>query len=128
MLFWNVKKAAKLDDASHNSPLCSALYNSNFSLVVSGDESGNVIVWHIETGAQAFRFTDSGKNSSKLTSMCFDDGGRRLIVGYHNGYVKDWNFNSGECLTIFAPYKSEDSDLNDDEHREVTALCYVQEV
>ena len=105
---------------AHNAPLCSALYNVNFRQVVSGDESGVVCVWSVETGKQAFRFRETGKNVSKMTAMCFDDGCRRLVCGYHNGTVKDWNFNSGECLTTFRDRL--------EEPKEVTGVCYIQEV
>jgi len=40
---------------SHESPVCSALFNKNFQQVVSGDATGNVKVWAIETGRLVFR-------------------------------------------------------------------------
>jgi WD40 repeat protein len=49
--------------------------------VVSGDENGVIGVWNVLNGQQVFRFADASKQVSKLTAMCFDDGGRRLVTG-----------------------------------------------
>jgi WD40 repeat protein len=69
-----------------------------------------------------FRYRESLHDDSKLTAMCFDDGGRRLVTGYHNGTLRMTNFSSGECLTEFI-----DRRRVDDGQQEVTAVAFVRE-
>ena len=86
-----------------------------------GDESSTdcsvVCVWDVATGRNVFSFQsvslkvqhldDSSLNVSllllvqhcKVTAMCFDSAGRRLITGTDDGSLKMWNFSNGACLT-----------------------------
>lgn len=152
---------------SHNRPVISALYNSNFHQVVSVDEQSNLRIWNLESGEAISRFqlrtkkavdtidqdssrfaaaaaenstltaaaaglnvnTDEQGNQAPVdaleaakeislslqegddaspfamdtgndgvTALCFDDGGRRVITGSHDGKnLKIWNFSNG-CL------------------------------
>jgi WD40 repeat protein len=101
---WQSRAAQIKEHRAHTVALCGALYNSEFGQVVSCDENGTVCVWLAGTGELSFRFQahHSGSNvNAKVTSMCFGPAGRRLVLGYHDGTLAIWNFNSGECLCRF---------------------------
>ena len=87
---------------SHNRPVCRALFNRTFDVVVSGDDASVVCVWNVATGDLEFRF-DKCHGTNKITAMNFDSAGRRLITGGHDGSVKVWNFNSGACIKELLP-------------------------
>jgi WD40 repeat protein len=122
------------DVCSHESAVCSALWNKNFNQVVSGDASSVVKVWAIETGQLVFRF-DKLHGDSKITTMSFDWSMRRLLTGAHDGSVRMWNFSNGSQLKDFIREDDEESDgqpsaagsktiRNDSE---VTAVRYILE-
>jgi WD40 repeat protein len=76
----------------------------------------------------------SDGNNSKITAICFDGGMRRLVTGSHDGCVKLWNFNNGQCLRQFVRAKSTSSqevdkvnDHSDLEGNEVTCVTYINE-
>ena len=55
-----------------------------------------VITRDQNSGVEGIDDADAGQGA--ITAMCFDDGGRRLITGSHDGSdVKIWNFSNG-CL------------------------------
>eukprot|EP00163_Fabomonas_tropica_P012293 TRINITY_DN23550_c0_g1_i1.p1 TRINITY_DN23550_c0_g1~~TRINITY_DN23550_c0_g1_i1.p1 ORF type:complete len:1206 (+),score=227.35 TRINITY_DN23550_c0_g1_i1:301-3918(+) len=103
--------AEELRAAYHHHQLCSALYNKNFDQVVSADHGSSVCVWKLETGQLAFRFTRA-HGDNIITSIGFDQGGRRLITGAGDGSLKVWNFNNGACIKDLLPWDptSQDDD------------------
>jgi WD40 repeat protein len=52
---WPLKQNGVLGAAGHSSPVSKVLYNRVFGDAVSGDQSGTVCVWNIETGQLRFR-------------------------------------------------------------------------
>jgi WD40 repeat protein len=42
---------------THDSPVISALFNSNFHQVVSGAQSGMITIWDPSTGSKIFQFS-----------------------------------------------------------------------
>jgi hypothetical protein len=96
---WPVKDIVHAVNLTHDAPLCCALYNRAFLQVVTSDETAVVCAWAAQTGQQVFRYREQLRAPSKLTAMCFDDGGRRLVTGFHDGSLRMTNFSSGECLT-----------------------------
>ena len=72
---------------SHESNVTCAIFNKNFSCIISGDEESNVNVWDINEGKLLFKFTDA-HNGNRLTAMALDFSGRRLITGAHDGSIK----------------------------------------
>ena len=40
-------------------------------------------------------------NGNRITCVSLDSSGRRLITGSHDGSIKMWNFNNGQCLREF---------------------------
>ena len=94
-------------------PVSQAIYNANFHQIVSGDHAGNVAVWDVDTGVLVSHFTvneevedniDKGNSAgdhkgAHISSMCFDIGHRRLIVGTHLGKrIYIYNFSNGVKL------------------------------
>ena len=57
---------------------------------------GNTIARDQNAGLSFIGDADAGAGA--ITAMCFDDGGRRLITGSHDGSsIQMWNFSNG-CL------------------------------
>ncbi|XP_026150668.1 WD repeat-containing protein on Y chromosome [Mastacembelus armatus] len=93
---------------SHNEPVLCCGYSEEFRQVVSCTEGSVVKVWDFDTGHQVFEFGGAHERSA-ITCMTFDLKGRRLITGGRDGYLKIWNFNSGQCLKTL----SKDSDCHE---------------
>ncbi|XP_062516095.1 WD repeat-containing protein on Y chromosome-like isoform X2 [Corticium candelabrum] len=92
---------------SHDKPIRVALYNENFSQVVSGCAGAVVCVWDVETGEKVIQFSRL-HGDAEITAMAFDPTGRRLITSGQDGTVKLWNFNNGACLgQLDSPDKTE---------------------
>ncbi|XP_062316476.1 WD repeat-containing protein on Y chromosome-like [Osmerus eperlanus] len=102
---------------SHEHSLCTALYNKNFKLVVSGCHNGVVSVWDILTGEKVMQFQTSPERPAEVTAMAFDAPKRRLITGSKDGIVRLWNFNNGALLLTLP--------MLDD--NEVTGIIYINQ-
>ncbi|KAK6303613.1 hypothetical protein J4Q44_G00260670 [Coregonus suidteri] len=102
---------------SHEQPLCTALYNTNFKQVVSGCHNGVVSVWEILTGEKIMQFQTSPEKAVEVTAMTFDGPKRRLITGSKDGTLRLWNFNNGALLATLPI-------LNDNE---VTGVIYINQ-
>ncbi|XP_067097018.1 WD repeat-containing protein on Y chromosome-like [Osmerus mordax] len=102
---------------SHEHSLCTALYNKNFKLVVSGCHNGVVSVWDILTGEKVMQFQTSPERPAEVTAMAFDAPKRRLITGSKDGTVRLWNFNNGALLLTLP--------MLDD--NEVTGIIYINQ-
>ncbi|XP_038867441.1 WD repeat-containing protein on Y chromosome-like [Salvelinus namaycush] len=102
---------------SHEQPLCTALYNTNFKQVVSGCHNGVVSVWEILTGEKVMQFQTSPEKAVEVTAMTFDGPKRRLITGSKDGSLRLWNFNNGALLATLPI-------LNDNE---VTGVIYINQ-
>jgi len=37
---------------------------------------------------------------ARITALCLDGTGRRLLTGSHSGEVKVWNYSCGSCLKV----------------------------
>ncbi|GAB4819533.1 hypothetical protein N2152v2_006579 [Parachlorella kessleri] len=103
-------------DKGHNGRLCSALYNSAFDVVVSGDQAGGILMWNAQNGQCEGGFSFNGGSSLKLTAMAFDANQRRLLTASETGELKIWNFNSGAVLR---QYKHKEG------RKEITAVAFL---
>jgi WD40 repeat protein len=101
MYAYSVVKQLSVGPRSHTDALCGALYNRNFSQIVSGDIDGTINVWDVDTGACVFKF-DAGM---KVTTMCFDQSKRRLLTGGHGGEQRMFNFSNGATLLTMRRHK-----------------------
>ena len=100
---------------SHEYNVTGAMYNKYFECIISADEKSNVHVWDIKENKLSFRFGEAhGRN--RITAMALDTSKRRLITGGHDGSIKMWNFNNGQCLREFN---------YDEEPEEVSALLFI---
>ena len=108
-------KATEEMPTSHESTVTSAIFNRNFSCVISADEESNIHVWDINEGKLLFKFSEA-HGSNRVTSMSLDFSGRRLITGAHDGSIKMWNFNNGQCLREFN---------YDHEPKEVSKVAFI---
>ena len=71
---------------------------------------GNTISRDQNAGLSFIGDADAGAGA--ITAMCFDDGGRRLITGSHDGgCIQVWNFSNGCLLRTLV--KIEDSKLQE---------------
>ncbi|XP_035828989.1 WD repeat-containing protein on Y chromosome [Aplysia californica] len=87
---------------THDTQLCSAIYNKFLKQVVTGCDSSTIAVWDIETGNKSIVFSNA-HGDEEITSMAFDTTYRRLISGARNGTVKVWNFQNGHNLHKLEP-------------------------
>ena len=114
-------------------PLSCVLWNSEFRQVITASHDGRIVVWDVETGQRVFWFTaydgdggianignekhtsrksnDSGEtlrgNPMRITSIAFDQHGRRILVGSHAGdAVRIYNFSNGKLLGILGKVKN----------------------
>jgi WD40 repeat protein len=96
---WPIKRMAN-DRAgvSHTSPICGVAYSSEFKQVISGDNEGTVQVWDVENGTMTFKFNRTHGHDNKLTNLCLDPSGRRIVTCGDDGLAKIWNFSNGQCL------------------------------
>lgn len=88
---------------SHLKPLCGALYNDLFMVVVSCCHGSVVNVWDVHTGEKVIMFKHDVHEGQEITAMSFDSTKRRLITGSRNGTTKIWNFHNGACLRELGP-------------------------
>jgi WD40 repeat protein len=88
----------------HIHPITCALYNPIFEMVITADDSAEIRVWDLNTGAVIFCFSQAHVNvkgeNVKVSAMTFDLTLRRLITGAHDGSAKIWNFSTGQCLGV----------------------------
>lgn len=96
---WAVRKAARgeqREPRALDTPSL-AVYNATFGVVVCTDGAYALAVWRVETGQCLGRF-ERAHGTAKVSALCFDCTGRRLLSGGRDGSVRVWNFSSGECL------------------------------
>ncbi|XP_072171177.1 cilia- and flagella-associated protein 337-like [Diadema setosum] len=101
---------------THRTPILCAKYNSEFKNVVTTSDASVVKLWDFETGHLVFEFSQAHNNNA-ITTLTFDNTGRRLITGSRDGKLKIWNYNNGHCLKKLE--KAEGSD-------EVTDVVYIE--
>ncbi|KAL5017844.1 hypothetical protein ScPMuIL_003566 [Solemya velum] len=89
-------------EETHDTQLCSAIYNPFFKQAVTGCDSSTVAVWDIETGSKSMTFSNA-HGGEEITCMTFDYTWRWLITGARNGTIKVWNFQNGHNLQCLEP-------------------------
>lgn len=74
---------------THRSPVVAVLYNRIFGNVVTVAEDSECSIWRPATGEQIFTFFDTERNDeTHLTCANFDEAGRRLLTGDHQGVIR----------------------------------------
>ncbi|CAL1530117.1 unnamed protein product [Lymnaea stagnalis] len=84
-------------EVTHDTQLCSAIYNKFLKQVVTGCDSSTISVWDIETGNRSTVLSNA-HGDEEITCINFDSTYRRLISGARNGGIKVWNFQNGHNL------------------------------
>eukprot|EP00960_Hanusia_phi_P037173 752776-Hanusia_phi.AAC.2 len=88
-----------VNEETHNAPVVAVLYNRIFGSVVTVAEDSETIVWRPLTGQQISSFRDPDRTPETFVSCAaFDEAGRRLLTGDHEGRVLVWNFSNGACI------------------------------
>ncbi|XP_072168406.1 cilia- and flagella-associated protein 337-like [Diadema setosum] len=82
---------------THETQLCSAVYNAFFRQVATAADDSTVSVWNLETGAKSFTIPEA-HGSEEITCLAISTTGRRLYTGARNGIVKVWNFQNGHHI------------------------------
>lgn len=67
--------------------------------VMSGDESGTICMWSIQTGGSAGHFK-SCHGSSRLTAMTLDSHETHLLTGSNNGELKLWEPSANSARQV----------------------------
>ncbi|XP_067403406.1 cilia- and flagella-associated protein 337-like [Emydura macquarii macquarii] len=83
--------------ATHDAPLCGALYNAFFHQVVTGCDDSTVAVWDVVTGAKHL-FISNAHGNEEITCMALDNSQHRLITASRNGTIKVWDIQNGHIL------------------------------
>ncbi|KAG6936914.1 WD repeat-containing protein on Y chromosome-like [Chelydra serpentina] len=83
--------------ATHDAPLCGALYNTFFHQVVTGADDSTVAVWDVETGAKCL-LINNAHGKEEITCMALDSSQHRLITAARNGTIKVWLIQTGHNL------------------------------
>ncbi|XP_075760105.1 cilia- and flagella-associated protein 337-like isoform X2 [Pelodiscus sinensis] len=102
--------------ATHDAPLCGALYNTTFHQVVTGCDDSTVAVWDAETGAKHL-LINNAHGKEEITCMALDSSQHSLITAARNGTIKVWNIQTGHNL----------HQLEIVEETEVTGLVALQD-
>ncbi|KAH9494635.1 hypothetical protein Btru_019804 [Bulinus truncatus] len=84
-------------EITHDTQLCSAIYNKFLKQVVTGCDSSTISVWDIETGNRSLVLSNA-HGDEEITCLTFDSSDRRLMSGARNGTIKVWNFQNGHNL------------------------------
>ncbi|GBG32362.1 WD repeat-containing protein 64 [Hondaea fermentalgiana] len=118
------------DENAANEPVDALEAAKEISLSMQEGDDANLLL-------QAGGGSDDG-----VTALCFDDGGRRVITGSHDGQnLRIWNFSNG-CLlkTLLKVPEGSEGEADDDDmeetlghhqstpHAEVTQIVYVVNV
>ena len=81
-------RKSALSDKTHEFPIVGVLLNKLFKVIVTGDISGVVRVWDMESLAITTHFD----TRMRITAMAFDNSTRRLLIGQEDGGVTAWNY------------------------------------
>ncbi|XP_055876696.1 WD repeat-containing protein 49-like isoform X3 [Biomphalaria glabrata] len=92
-----VESTVDNQEVTHDTQLCSAIYNNFLKQVVTGCDSSTISVWDIETGSRSLVLANA-HGDEEITFLAFDSTDRRLLSGARNGTVKAWNFQNGHNL------------------------------
>lgn len=97
---WPYRGDAKegLGLVTHKTKILGGLYNSVYSVVLTVDDSGLVIVWRLDTGEQLAVWSIKHEENERISTVSFDRSERRLLVGTTQGRVWIYNWNSGVRL------------------------------
>ena len=106
------------EDQGHNHAVVGCLYNDAFDVAVSADESGEICVWNVSTGARDGKFNNAHAPGARITAMTFDTQERRLLTGANDGGVRMHNHDNGQLLKEM---------FHDEGKGEVTAVLHAQD-
>jgi WD40 repeat protein len=70
-------------------PLRAIIYDENKKELITGDESGKIVVWSIKTGQPIFSWA-AHDNNSAITRLYYDQNNRILISGAKDKIIKFW--------------------------------------
>ena len=119
---WRVNPRILLpsSETTHRSEIVAVLLNRVFGQLVSIAEDTETCVWRVATGRKIFSYFDTERDEdAPISCAAFDEAGRRLITGDHQGVVRIWNFNNGACLKVLR------KPAGIDRRQEVTSIsCY----
>jgi WD40 repeat protein len=70
-------------------PLRAIIYDENKKELITGDETGKIVVWSIKTGQPIFSWA-AHDNNSAITRLYYDQKNRVLISGAKDKIIKFW--------------------------------------
>jgi len=73
-----------------------AVSNIKGSLIVSGDENGQIILWDSKTGKRKL-YLDG--HTASVNCLAFSPDDLKIVSGSNDTTVKLWNTNSGKCIS-----------------------------
>jgi WD40 repeat protein len=75
----------------------SADFNHNGRQLVTGDPSGNVVVWDAKSGAQSLNLKG---HSDAVNDIAYSPDGRYIVSGSKDASVRLWDSRTGRQLSF----------------------------
>jgi WD40 repeat protein len=107
---WNTATGERLATLRHDGRIVDAKFSPDGHMVITaGFEDGSAGVWEVPSGRELFRLRHEGSTEKLgrfyrqggVRSIAFNDTGRILATGGHDGTVRLWNLQDGQELRRF---------------------------
>ena len=85
----NNNNCSEISQFGGKTALRAIIYDETKRELITGDESGKIVVWSIKTGQPVFSWA-AHDNGSAVTRLYFDKEKRILVSGAKDKYVKFW--------------------------------------
>ena len=109
MRLWDLKTGKQAGVFTADKNVCKVAYSAKAKLAAtSGWE--RICLWDLETGKEVRKL--SGGHTSFVTSVCFSQGGERLLSSGWDGRVVIWDVKSGEVLQTFRADNRKEADID----------------
>ena len=88
---------------SHKEPLSYVTFREEDNLLISGDESGEIIFWNTQTGKAIHR---AKEHKGLVTHIEFSPDAMRMVSASYDGTIKIWSLTSFNVLYTFKNSKA----------------------
>ena len=85
----NMSSCSEISQFGGKTALRRIIYDENKKELITGDESGKIVVWSIKTGQPVFSWT-AHDNNAAVTNIYYDKENRILISGGKDKNIKFW--------------------------------------
>ena len=113
------KSCGEFSGGVHESTITSLAISKNGTHLLSGDDSGKIVIWRISDGLVLHELKIF--NESRVVSLSMHNSGRMLLALYANGMLRLWNLLDGRCIfkrKVGLSDEDSSEDLDDSENEE----------